>query len=116
MCNEHHLMISFVQTCKGKRNFIVQVTVVPLNHFQAVTWQSTPVLNPKLHLHCNKKRIAPVYPTDVTLVYIPKEQRRVTGVCVQYKLLSARQVWVRLSHKQQAKFKLHLKNRWDLNT
>ena len=52
--------------------------------------------------------------TAVTLlVYIPGERRRVTGVCVQHTLPSARQVWVRLSRKQQAKFKLHLR---DLNT
>ena len=37
------------------------------------------------------------------VVYIPKKQWRVTGVCVQYKPLSAGQVWVRLSRKQQAR-------------
>lgn len=64
-----------------------------------------------------QKPAVPVYHTGLALVvYIPKEQQRVTGVCVQYKLLSARHVWVRLGRKEQAKFKLHVKNRWDLNT
>lgn len=57
-----------------------------------------------------EKHATPVNCAGVTLVvYIPEEQCRVTAVCVQYKLLLARQVWVRLGCKQQAKFKLHFK-------
>lgn len=48
------------------------------------------------------------------VVYIPRKQWRVTGVCVQYKPLSAGQVWVRLSRKQQAKFKKKKKKRLPL--
>lgn len=84
-------MLFFVQTLKEKKTLFcmhsVQLTVVLLH---AVTWQSTLVLLPKLHLHCNKKRAAPVYHTGVTLVvYIPKEQQRVTGnVCTIQAALS----------------------------
>lgn len=57
-----------------------------------------------------QKYAAPVYGAAVTsVIYIPKEQQRVTAVCVQYKPLTARQVWVRPGCKQQAKFKLHSK-------
>lgn len=78
-------MIFFVQTCKGRENFVVHAVRpwILLNHLHAVTWQSTLELHSKLHLHCNKNVQTPVYHTGVTLVvYIPKEQQRVTGVCV----------------------------------
>lgn len=123
MCNEHYLIIFFVHNCKGKKNFTVHVVqVCPSNCCSheslacsnlAKYFTAEPQTAPALQ----QKGVASVYHNGVTLVvYIPKEQWRVTGVCVQYKVLSARQVWVRLSRKQQAKFKLHLKNCWDLNT
>ena len=73
---------------------------------------------PQLHLRAlQQKCAAPVYHAGVTLVvYIPKEQWRVTGLCAQYEALSAGQVRVRLSHNWQAKFKLLEKSRWDLIT
>lgn len=45
---------------------------------------------PELHLHCNRN-VQPLYyhAGVAVVVYIPKEQWRVTGVCVQYKPHSA---------------------------
>ena len=103
-------MISFVQTCKKEREPDCS-SPSKCSFALSVTCQSASAPNSKLHLHCNKKkkskerkRAASVFHAGATLVvYIPKKQWRVTGVCVQYKPLSAGQVWVRLSRKQQAR-------------
>lgn len=107
------MIFFFVQTCYWNRNFIVYAVNSNCCSFQSVARRNlAKPFGPASQTAPapQQKHAAPIYGSAVTLaVCIPKERRRVTEVCVQYKPLAARQVWVRPDCKLQAKFKLHSK-------
>lgn len=88
-CDEHYLLIFFVQTCAALYG---AHTLVPLNHLHAGTWQSA-AAGPGLHLHGLRRCSPPHLRDGDTAVYIPQQRWRVTGLCAQHRALWAGQVW-----------------------